>query len=1623
MGTRFRPAPGIRLEDAPLMTRRFSFDLNRIAGWMLLLAAIPIGLVAAASMAGAAPAAVVRFDAAQLAFEPSAAGTRVSYPGAVSVAAGAPDLPRVLTWIEVPAGMRATSVRAVPSGLRDLGATAVAKAAVDQRTDGVTWPESAPAPPAAGWAELGAQGSLRGHWIVGVLVAPVQWDPATQALTAAREVRIELELRPATAAELAQVAPRARVVREIEAEFEAGAAKLVDDLVPATPTESLLEAAGTGPAGPGPYQPSFRPTPDGSAVEYVIVTSQAMAGEFQRLADWKTQKGVQTVVRTVEWIDQTYPNGVDRAERIRFFVRDAYQNWDTAFVLLGGDTDVVAPRYAQMLIFNEKIPADYYYACLDGNWNADGDARFAESISGGSSDNCDLLFDVSVGRAPVSSVSQAQVFVDKILSYEKNPPVSPRYPASILVLAERLFPTLHGAEVAEDALAMVPSWVRVARLYEQSVNFPGSIELTRPTATDSINAGFGIVHHVGHGYRNSMSVGNGTFSNADADAFVNAPRNSVVFAINCSSASIDFNSIGERWVKNPNGGSSAYIGTSRNAFVLASRPYQNKWYATVWQDSVRSLGRATDQSRLILVPQSLFDTQQRWNLMATTLLGDPESDIYTNAVIPMQVAHPASVALGAAPITVTVTSAGSPVVGATVTLWKAGDAYVRAVTGAAGTAQLPITATTTGNLTLTAELSYHQPYQATLPLTAAAGPYVFIDAFTIDDDAVGQSSGDGDGQADAGETIELRVRLKNGGVAPATGVQGTLSESDPAVSILQASTGYGTIAAGGTANGAAPFLVSVSAAAEVAAVPVFTLTATSGQGTFVDQAVMPIRRSFVDHHAHLVDDAVPRGDGDGEVEAGEQIRYSVTLRNSGQDRAVAVTGKLHALHWPDLEPDPNATVTDSLASFGTLAPGATATGDIFAFTLGAGADPEVLRLELLLSDGLGPISTQLTDVLAPSASDSIVAFGSPTAIRLEWKRAPELDVSGYDVFRAPSPGGPFARVNTYTVDGVAAYEDQNLAPLTRYYYQVVTRDSSANASPVSFIVSGTTNPPIASGWPAELAQNTSSSVVVADIDGGNHIELACGADVQYAWHGDGTELVDGDQDPRTNGPISLYGRSTITGFAATPAIGDLDGDGTLEIANVGFTQDTLYVWRADGTLFPGWPKSVLDHGTPLNWGSPLITDLDQDGGHLEVVLWAANGGNLFAWHDNGVELVDGDQNPETDGVLVNISGNSFNYGSPAVAQLDADQELEILVPINFSPGHIGAIYAFNIDGTPVPGWPFLTGGGGNNSEVSSSPAVGDLDHDGEEEIVVSCERDFGSIYVIKRDGTVAPNWPRLAAARTSQSRLPSPVLADVDGDTFLDVIFPDTDGVLRVMDRNGIPLPGFPVTYYVNPPAEGTQSTPAVGDIDGDGQLEIVFGDEAGRVHAYNHDGTLAAGFPIQTNGEVRGTPALWDVDRDNRIEVAVAGFDGNVYVWDLAADFQPTRLPWPFFRHDTRNTGRIVTSVQPPTGIADPEPPSAPGFAAPAFHAPHPNPFNPYATLSFDVPGQRGGARPVTLVIYDASGRLVRRLVSGAVGTGPKSVVWDGRDQGGRPLGSGIYFARITIGEFAASRKLALIR
>lgn len=109
--------------------------------------------------------------------------------------------------------------------------------------------------------------------------------------------------------------------------------------------------------------------------------------------------------------------------------------------------------------------------------------------------------------------------------------------------------------------------------------------------------------------------------------------------------------------------------------------------------------------------------------------------------------------------------------------------------------------------------------------------------------------------------------------------------------------------------------------------------------------------------------------------------------------------------------------------------------------------------------------------------------------------------------------------------------------------------------------------------------------------------------------------------------------------------------------------------------------------------------------------------------------------------------------------------------------------------------------------------------------------------------------------------------------------------------------------------------------------------------------------------------------------------------------------------------------SALAPARTEAPGPPA--GFA---LYGNTPNPFNPQTRIAYQV-GAPGEPIAVTLRIYDVSGQLVRRLVEGDVAGGAGSARWDGRDDAGRLVSSGVYVVHLKAGAYRASRKMVVVR
>jgi len=190
--------------------------------------------------------------------------------------------------------------------------------------------------------------------------------------------------------------------------------------------------------------PESTPFPQTTTYDMVIIAPSAFSDALQPLIDHKNTYGIETTLKTTEDIYTEY-NGFDKAEQIKYFIKDALEQWNIKYVLLAGglksiiyakpkdNANVgasgwhVPVRYANIYEAGDfGVPTDLYYEDIykEGgafeNWDSDGDGILAEWAVGANTpdDIIDYVPDVAVGRLAFSDKKEVQEVVNKIITYE-----------------------------------------------------------------------------------------------------------------------------------------------------------------------------------------------------------------------------------------------------------------------------------------------------------------------------------------------------------------------------------------------------------------------------------------------------------------------------------------------------------------------------------------------------------------------------------------------------------------------------------------------------------------------------------------------------------------------------------------------------------------------------------------------------------------------------------------------------------------------------------------------------------------------------------------------------------------------------------------------------------------------------------------------------------------------------------------------------------------------------------------------------------------------------------------------------------------------------------------------------
>jgi hypothetical protein len=220
-------------------------------------------------------------------------------------------------------------------------------------------------------------------------------------------------------------------------------------------------------------------------------------------------------------------------------------------------------------------------------------------------------------------------------------------------------------------------------------------------------------------------------------------------------------------------------------------------------------------------------------------------------------------------------------------------------------------------------------------------------------------------------------------------------------------------------------------------------------------------------------------------------------------------------------------------------------------------------------------------------------------------------------------------------------------------------------------------------------------------------------------------------------------------------------------------------------------------------------------------------------------------------------------GAPAFGDIDGDGEGEIVVT-NRGATSGGFIYAFEKNGSNVTGFPV------NHGYSSRTPVVEDIDNNGTCEIIINKRLwPLGEVWVYKGDGTVYPGWPQ----PINHVPASSAAVGDITGDGVPEIIA-ESYSSLYAWHNNGDSLAGFPFTPLNS--IVNSYSSPVLADVDNDNIREIIYGTHVlggsvgGYVYILKNNGTVLPGWPKAVTYWIYDPPAVGYIDNDNIIDIAI---------------------------------------------------------------------------------------------------------------------------------------------------------
>ena len=495
---------------------------------------------------------------------------------------------------------------------------------------------------------LVSQADLAGQSFVTIEVAVLRYVPAEGRMEFLTELKLSVDGEPGY--EPGDFAPislsdesRVRIEEELRSLVENDAAVHIVAGLPGKSALNLLPG--------GPY-------------EHVIISPASLAPVYQPLVDWHTRRGLRDTIVTPQWIHANYGGTADTV-KIRNFVIDAYTNWNTRYVLLGGENDSIP--FGRRTYATRSAISDQYYGDFDDDW----------------------AYEVSIGRVTEYDPVRLGWWVEKVLAYEISPPLD-GYSRNLCFVGMDL-DTDYGTAGEQLKIfvdtSLLPPNMNLTRIYDSDPTDHRAAFLA------ALDAGQNIVNHWEHG--NQITLGTGAERHSSAVTWSdlwnlgNTGRYTTMIVFACEAAKMDESEcIGETYLfNNEDNGGVAFVGNANVGLYIPGEPLSMSGHLDIlWWQGLMTHGKygAGDALWWLKNNAPLEMDEDRYCDWVVNLIGDPAMPLWTDSIRIFDPTLADSIPPGPGRFVVHVEDAGQPLESALVCLWKGQEIYTHGYTDAAG---------------------------------------------------------------------------------------------------------------------------------------------------------------------------------------------------------------------------------------------------------------------------------------------------------------------------------------------------------------------------------------------------------------------------------------------------------------------------------------------------------------------------------------------------------------------------------------------------------------------------------------------------------------------------------------------------------------------------------------------------------------------------------------------------------------------------------------------------------------------------------------------------------------------------------------------------------------------------